>query len=120
MEFIEVETRDFYDDVIQRGLKEGASSLGNGVFEFIQVKTDGQFRCDFSDRVTGCFRCQSRTSTYPWVDFDGDDFFVHWVNAELHVATTGENTHTAHHLESHIAHSLESGIAQCHCRCYGN
>ena len=55
MEFIEVKTRDFYDYVIQGRLEEGTGCLGNGVFEFVQVKTDGQFGCDFRNWVTGCF-----------------------------------------------------------------
>ena len=55
MEFIEVETRNFNDYVIQGRLKEGAGCLGNGVLEFVQVKTDGQFGCDFCDWITGCF-----------------------------------------------------------------
>ena len=120
MEFIEVETRNFYDYVIQGRLKECAGCLGNRVFEFIQVKTDGQFGCDFRNWVSCCFGGQGGTSTYPWVDFDGDNLFVYRINAKLYVATSGENTHTAHHLESHIAHSLEGGIAQRHCRGYGN
>lgn len=86
MEFIEVETRDFNDYVIEGWFKEGACGLGNRILEFIQVKTNGQFRSDFGNGITCCFRGQSRTSTYSRVDFDCNDLFIHRVYAKLHVA----------------------------------
>ena len=55
MEFIKVKARNFYDDVIQGGFKEGTGGLGNGVLQFIEVETNGQFRRNFRNGITGCF-----------------------------------------------------------------
>ncbi|MNY12526.1 hypothetical protein D3C86_1456140 [compost metagenome] len=73
--------------------------------------TDCQFRSDLSDRVTCCFRRQSRRTGYTRVDLNRDDVFVFIRrNCELYVTPPGKIPDRTHHFDRHITHALESCI----------
>ena len=55
MEFFKIPPWHLDDDIIQGGFEKGTGSLGDLVFEFVEVIANGQLGCDLSDRVSGGF-----------------------------------------------------------------
>ena len=69
-EFIERETRNFRDDVIQSRLESRIGSAGDRVLHFIQSQADSDLRRHLRNRITGRFTRQSRRTADARVHFD--------------------------------------------------
>src|SRR6185437_4656365 len=120
LELIEIPARYLDDNIVLYGLEISGGSAGDLVLQLIQRIPDGQFGGDLGDRITRRLRREGRAPADTGVDLDGDDLFRLRIQGELYVTTTGEITQIPHHHDGGIAHQLKSGVAERHCRRYGD
>src|SRR5471032_1964206 len=112
-EFLERETRDLGDHVIDRWLERCRRGAARDfIAQFVQRETHGQLGGDLGDRETGGFRRQRRGTRYARVHFNDDHAAIDRIDRELHVRTTGVDADLAQHCQGGIAHDLVFLVGQ--------
>ena len=116
-EFVKVPARDLHHHVVERRLEHCRRVAGDLVLEFVEVVPNGQLGRHLRDGVPRRFGRQRRRARHPRVDFNRNDVLVLvGRHRELDVATSGEVSDAAHHLDGHVPHALERGVTQGHGR----
>ena len=114
-EFIEGPFGNLDHAVIQRRLKACTGTFCNIVFQLIQRISDGDFRGNLSDRITGSFRGQRRGTTDSGIDLDDDVFISVGIQGKLGVASPLD-FQTADNLQGRITEHLILCVVECLCR----
>ncbi len=119
--FLEVEARDFGHNVVDRRLKRcRGTATGDVVHQLIKGITHGQFRCHFSNREAGGFRCQRRRAGYARVHLDNNQATVLWVYRELNVRAAGFDANLTQYRHRGVTHDLILFIGQRLGGCHGD
>ena len=84
------------------------------VFDFIKRVTDRELCSDFRNRISRCFRGQSRRARHPRVNLDRDNFICFRIQRELNITSTRKLTDGVHHLDRHITHALVNRVRKRH------
>ena len=112
-EFLEGETRNLGDHVVDAGLEAGRrGTAGDFVAQFVQRVAHGQLGRDLGDRKAGGLGGQGRGARHARVHFDHDHAPVHRVDRELHVRAAGVDADLAQHRQAGVAHDLVFLVAQ--------
>ena len=117
--FIERQTRDLDNAIVQHRLETCIGFACDGIFDLVQ----GVAQCDlcgnFCNRVAGCFGCQCRGTGYTRVYFDYAVFEAFRVQGILYVAAAGD-AKLADDVQGRGTQHLIFFIAQCLRRCYND
>ncbi|MNC20811.1 hypothetical protein D3C75_687750 [compost metagenome] len=87
-ELVERPARDFADDIVKCRLEASIGLSSNWIDDFIKCVTKRDFGSHFGNRITGCFRSQSRRAADTWIYFDYIILIALRIQCELHVAAT--------------------------------
>ena len=94
-ELLEVEARDFHDDVVDRRFERGPRPTRDVVRDLIERVAERQPRGDLRDRETRRLRGERGRTGHAWVHLDDELPAGDRVDGELHVRTTGLHPDTA-------------------------
>ncbi|MNQ47523.1 hypothetical protein D3C85_613680 [compost metagenome] len=120
-EFLERETGDLRDDIIDRRFERCRRGAARDfIAQLVQGEADGQFGGDLGDRETRRFRCQGRRTRYARIHLDDDHAAINRVDRKLHVRATGVDADLAQHCQTGIAHDLVFLVRQGLRRSDGN
>ena len=117
-ELREVPTRHLHDHVVERRLEVSGGCFGNLIFQFIKRVANREFCSNLRNRITGRLTRQGRRTTYPWVNFNNDQFLRFRINRELDITTTGKVAQRTHGQDGLVAHFLVSRIRKRHRWCH--
>ena len=106
LKFLKSETWDFCHHVIDGWLKTGLRLASDVIGQFPQTIADRQLGCDFGNRETRRFGCESARTADAWVHFDDDHVSVVRVDRKLNVRTTRLDSDFANDGETGVSHSL--------------
>ncbi|KAF3384345.1 hypothetical protein F1880_003105 [Penicillium rolfsii] len=98
-ELLQIPARDLDHTVIKRGLKAGASRLGDRVLDLVQGDTQTQLSGNEGKRVTGSLGGQGRRTRQTGVDLDNAVLLGEGVQGVLNVTFT-DNTKVANDIDS--------------------
>ena len=102
MEFTQIPTRNLTYDIIQCRFEESGSSLGYRVLQVEEPITQSQFGSNESQRITGCFGCQSGRTGKTGVHFNNPIIFGFGIEGILYITFT-HNTNMADDTYSQLA-----------------
>ena len=111
-EFLEGETRDLGDDVIDGRLEARGRHLGDVVVEFVERVADGELGRDLGDREAGGLGRQRRRARDPRVHLDHHHAAVLGVDRPLDVGAAGLDPDLAQHVDRVRAHELVFLVGQ--------
>ncbi|MNZ46966.1 hypothetical protein D3C78_646680 [compost metagenome] len=120
-EFLEGETRQLGDDVVDRRFegRRGAAA-GDVVLQFVEGVADSQLGGDLGDREAGGLGGQCRGTRHARVHLDHHHAAGVRADAELHVGTAGFHTDLTQHRQRGVAHDLVFLVGQGLRRCNGD
>ena len=108
---VKIPARNFHDHIVKRRLKVGRRGLGDLVVELVERVANRQLRRDFGNGVARSLRGQRRRARHPRIDLNRDNILLLVrAHCELYVASAGEVSDRAHHLNRHVAHALVGGV----------
>ena len=94
VEFTQIPTWNLTYNIIQCRFKESGSSLGYRVLQVEESVTQSQFGSNKGQRITSCFRCQSRRTGKTGIYFNHPIIFGFGVEGILYI-TFAHNTDVA-------------------------
>ncbi len=112
-EFLEIEARDFGDDVVDRGFKRRRrQTAGDVVHQLVQREADRQLGRHFGDREAGRLRGERRGARDARVHFDNDQTAVLRVDRELYVGAACFHADFTQYRQRGVTHDLILFIGQ--------
>src|SRR5208283_1550132 len=111
-EFFELPLRNFYDDIVERGLEASWSLTRDVVGNLVERIADGKLGGNFRNRETRGLRRQRRRARDAWVHFDHHHASGRRIDAELNIRSSGFDADLADHGNRRIAHHLILAIGE--------
>ena len=111
-EFLEGETWDLGDDVVDGRLEGGGRLAGDVVADLVERVADGELGGDFSDRETSGLGGEGGGTGDAGIHLDDDHASGLRVGGELDVRAAGFHADFANHGEGGIAHDLVFAITE--------
>ena len=115
--FIERQTRNLDNTVVQHWLKTCIRFACDGIFDLIQCVAQCDLCGNFCDRVAGCFGCQCGGTGYTRVYFDHAVFDAFRVQGVLYVASAGD-VQLADDVQGggtqHLIFFIAKGLGRCY------
>ena len=111
-EFLEGETRDLGDDVVDGGLERGGRVARDVVFQLIERVADGELRGDLCDGEAGGLRRERGAAADARIHLDDDHAARVGMHGELDVGPAGLHADLANAGEGEVAHDLVFAIRE--------
>ena len=111
-EFLEGETRDLGDDVVDGGLEGGGCVAGDVVLQLIERVADGELGGDLGDGETGGFGGERGAAADAGVHLDDDHAAGVGMDSELDVGSARLDADLADAGEREVAHDLVFAIRE--------
>ena len=119
-EFLERESRNLGDDVINGWFKTRRCLTCDVVEDFVEGVANGQARRNLGDGEAGGFAGERRRSTDPRVHLNHDHIAIGGIDRELNIAAAGGHTDFADNGNGLIAQTLIFAIGQGLRGCHGD
>ena len=112
LEFAQVPTGYFADNVVESRLEEGAGLFGNRVFQVEQAIAQAQFGSHEGQRITRSFRGEGRRAAQTGIHLDYPVVFRFGIEGILHV-TLAHDADVADNADSQFAQFVIFAVGEC-------